>query len=118
LEHGACITLGPKKAYKCVRGGDAWHDGLSGLVVVCAGHGGDVCSCHVTSVGRGVHSFVYVADWELCNMGFEGGKAVAKDVGRWRVVRGRLRTYETAERRTWQIWPSRMSRWESLKRPS
>ena len=35
-------------------------------------------------------------------------------MGRWRAVRGRLRTEETAERSARQICPSRVSSWESV----
>ena len=60
-----------------------------------------------------------MADSELCGVGFEGGEAVSEVGGR--AVEdgaGKLRTEETAERSARQICPSRVSSWESVKRPS
>jgi hypothetical protein len=48
----------------------------------------------------------------------EGRPYPRSEVGRWRAVRGRLRTEEMAERSARQICPSRMSSWELLKRQS
>jgi hypothetical protein len=58
--------------------GVAWHDGFCGPVGVCGGNGVDVCSCHVAYVAGVVHYFVWVAHYELCGVGSEGGKAVAE----------------------------------------
>jgi hypothetical protein len=77
-------------------------------VQVYGGYGVYVCSGRVAYIARGVRDFVEVADSELRGMGFEGGEAVTEvgdsEVGRWRAVRGRLRTEaETAERRARHI---------------
>jgi hypothetical protein len=53
-------------------------------MVVLGGDGANVCSGHVASVSGVVHDFVEVANRELCDVGFEGGEAVAK-VGGWAV---------------------------------
>jgi hypothetical protein len=39
-------------------------------------------SGHMSSIARGVHDFVEVADCELCGVGFEGGETVAEVRGR------------------------------------
>jgi hypothetical protein len=84
VEHGACVALGPYKAWEFGWGGAAFHDGFGGPMGVCGGDGANVCYGHVASVSGGVHDFVEVAYCELCGVGFEGGEAVA-EVGGWAV---------------------------------
>ena len=66
--------------------------------------------------------FMILCRWQTVNCAAwalrEGRPYPRSEGGRWRAVRGRLRTEETAERSARQICPSRVSSWESVKRPS